>query len=124
MDTKQRILAFLRYTGEKTYIFEQKCGLANGYISKIKGNIGVQKLEGIARAYPELNKDWLITGEGEMLRTSSTVSQVAQGDHATAIGNGSGNTNHYNSDAVIEILHEQLRVKDKQIEGLIQALQK
>ena len=121
MDTKQRILAFLRYTGEKTYIFEQKCGLANGYISKIKGNIGVQKLEGIARAYPELNKDWLITGEGEMLNPSV---HVTQGDHATAIGNGSGNTNHYNSDAVIEILHEQLRVKDKQIEGLIQALQK
>ena len=48
---------------------------------------------------------------------------VTQGDHSTAIGNGSGNTNNYNSDAVIAILNEQLRVKDRQIEGLIAALQ-
>lgn len=45
---------------------------------------------------------------------------ITQGDNCTAIGNGFGNTN---AAAVIAILSEQLRAKDRQIEGLIAALQ-
>lgn len=50
--------------------FEKKCGFSTGVIHRaIKNgtNIGIDKLEIIHEFYPELNMDWLISGEGEML---------------------------------------------------------
>ena len=121
MTTKERLLAYLTAKGMNAYQFEMKAGLSQGYIKNMREGFGAAKLEKILAAAPELNRDWLLYEQGEMLNPSVSITQ---GDHATAIGNGSGNTTHYNSDAVIAILNEQLRVKDRQIEGLIQALQK
>lgn len=47
--------------------FENYCGLALGTISKINHGIRSDKVELIAKACPDLNIRWLLTGEGEML---------------------------------------------------------
>ena len=49
--------------------FEKVCGLSNGYLRNFKGNLGEDKLSNILTAFPELNKDWLLYGEGSMLNT-------------------------------------------------------
>lgn len=68
---KQRLKAFVKYTGLPVYKFESRCGLSNGYISSMRKGIGYKALEQISKAFPELNTVWLSTGEGEMLNTTA-----------------------------------------------------
>lgn len=64
---KERLLSFVKYKGLSNLAFEKSCGLSNGYLRNFKGNLGQDKLANILAAFPELNKDWLLYGEGEML---------------------------------------------------------
>lgn len=47
---------------------ERKCGLSNGYFRIIQ-RPGVRKLDRILTEYPDLNRDWLLYEEGEMLNS-------------------------------------------------------
>jgi hypothetical protein len=67
MDTKNRLLKFLNYLGIGQNAFEKEAGIANGYISHNKGSIGSLIINKISNRYPELNINWLLTGQGEML---------------------------------------------------------
>lgn len=69
---RDRILIFIEKSGLNKSRFEKETGLSNGYLNNIKGNIGMSKLKDILKTYPELNRDWLLYGEGEML--NSTIS--------------------------------------------------
>ena len=64
---KERLLRFLQFKKLTKAEFERLAGLSSGYIKNFKGNIGGEKLENLLNAFPELNKVWLLTGEGEML---------------------------------------------------------
>lgn len=68
MTVKDRIMEFCRTNGIRPGRFERECGLSNAYLSKLKHEPSRDKLGKILDRYPELNKDWLLTGEGEMLR--------------------------------------------------------
>lgn len=68
MDIKDRIKQFADNKGIPIYKFESTAGLSNGYVNGIRKGIGSEKLSDILRAFPELNRDWLLFGEGEMLR--------------------------------------------------------
>lgn len=80
--------------------FESLCGLGNGYVGKLKSEPGSRKLEDILKTFPELNRAWLLFGEGEMLKTTSTISC-----DITVNGNGNSHIGHgqRNMPAVIEI---------------------
>lgn len=71
MNAKDRILLFINYLMISKSEFERNCNLSNGYINGFKGNFGADKLECILNTYPELSRDWLLYGEGEMLKASS-----------------------------------------------------
>lgn len=71
MGIKDRILLFISHIGISKSTFERSCGLSNGYVNNLKGSIGANKLEGILTAFPELNRNWLLTGEGEMLNSEN-----------------------------------------------------
>lgn len=73
---KARLLSFIAFLGIGQAKFEKKCGLANGYVNNIRKSITPEKLQKIALQYPELNPGWLMTGEGEMIR--SVVNAQAQ----------------------------------------------
>ena len=47
--------------------FERISNLSVGYVHKIKNTVGKRALGDIQRAFPDLNANWLLTGEGEML---------------------------------------------------------
>lgn len=73
---KNRLSAFIEYKGLTNAAFEKKCGLSNGYIRNFKGNLGVKKLEDILTSFPELRKDWLLFGEGNMLNSSDNIEEA------------------------------------------------
>lgn len=77
---KERIFLFIEEKGISKSEFERSSRLSNGYLNNFKGNLGASKLEGILFSFPELSKDWLLRGEGPMLK-SSPVSRAADADY-------------------------------------------
>lgn len=67
MGQKERLIAFCESMGMKKAEFERLANLSNGYVNKLKGSIGDGKLNDILRAFPQINRIWLLTGEGDML---------------------------------------------------------
>lgn len=49
-------------------MFERQCGLSGGFCGKIGERITDGSLLLISKAFPDLNIDWLKTGEGEMVK--------------------------------------------------------
>lgn len=72
---KQRLVQFIKFMHLTQKAFEERCGMGNGYVNSIRRSIGPEKMQDIIRAFPELNREWLLYGEGEMLRPSAQVVQ-------------------------------------------------
>lgn len=134
MDLKDRILAYINYLQISVSEFERNSGLSNGYIKNFKGQLGVEKLENILKAYPELNYSWLVRGEGEMLKPG--VQQISYGDMSPNL-NGKGNSVNFVTEDLkifVEELSAQRRIsertltllekKDEQIDRLISIIEK
>ena len=67
MTVKERLIRFIKYKNLSQKRFEAAVGLSNGYVNNIRRSVTAEKLQLIALRFPELNKSWLLTGEGEML---------------------------------------------------------
>lgn len=70
---KERILEFIGTTGLSIKAFEERCYLSNGYISSMRKGLGDEKLNNVLKEFPELSREWLLYGEGEMLKSSASV---------------------------------------------------
>lgn len=70
---KDRLKKFVDSQQISTREFERKCGLGNSFINHIGQTIGVDKLEKILQAFPVLNKNWLLSGSGEMIISADLV---------------------------------------------------
>jgi transcriptional regulator with XRE-family HTH domain len=66
---KERTLEFIKYKNISVKEFELRCGLSNGYIAAMRKGYGADKLNNVLSAYPELNRDWLLYNEGEMIQS-------------------------------------------------------
>ena len=94
---KQRLIEYLKYKKIGRNRFETMAGISNGYITKLKYAPREEILEKILLNAPDLNRVWLLTGEGDMLNemgtppsAASQVSQQTSGDHSHNV-NGTGN---------------------------------
>lgn len=87
---QQRLMSFILFMGISKSRFEQQCGLSNGYINSIKKGIGTEKLQDILRAFPQLNREWLLYGEGEMLKPQqpSVQQNNYNGNNNYVVGSG------------------------------------
>ena len=121
MNTKERLLLFIEKTGITIAEFERKCSLSNGYLKKVKGSIGSDKIENIIRTYPQLNRVWLLSGEGDML-TTSVVQNNQNGDN---IQGHSVTVNKTEADyiSIIKMQSEQLSKSQEQIDRLLTLLE-
>jgi predicted transcriptional regulator len=68
---KERLIKFLAHLGIGQNKFAKNVGLSEGYFSTVRDNITVETVKKILAVYPELNINWLLTGEGEMLKTEA-----------------------------------------------------
>lgn len=71
MTVKERIMAYLAASNLSVNKFEKAAGLSVGYLRQLRKEPSREKIESIILAFPDLNKDWLLTGEGEMLNESA-----------------------------------------------------
>lgn len=132
---KHRLIEYLKFKGIGQNKFEKIADISNGYITNIKGEIGVTNLTKILNAAPDLNREWLLTGDGDMLCSGNTQSA----DNANApVCQNNGNNVTQNAgapsatiDALIEemkaqrILHEKLQeASNTQIDRLLSIIEK
>ena len=105
---KQRLMEFAEFRNLSISKFESLCGLGNGYVGKLKSEPGSRKLEDILKTFPELNRAWLLFGEGEMLKTTTAMT----GD-ITITGNGNSHIGHgqHNMPTVIEVTGNSVEVE-------------
>lgn len=113
----ERISLFIANKGLKVAQFERLCSLANGSVSKMGENTRRSTLEKISNAFPELNINWLLTGEGEMFRSPSVVaSGNTYGDNASGNNNVTISGNNTGTlQARISALQKLIEEKDKQL---------
>lgn len=71
MTIRNRLRQFIDYKGISISMFERNCKLSNGFASKVGDSIRAVNLENISAVYPELNRTWLLTGDGNMLNDSN-----------------------------------------------------
>lgn len=67
MSLKDRILFFIEQKGISVQKFEQVVGLSNASVAKMGDNTRKSTIDKISNIFPELNKTWLLTGEGKMI---------------------------------------------------------
>lgn len=128
MDTKERLKEFISTLKIPVSAFEKRCGMSNGYISSMRKGLGEEKLNNVLKQFPELSREWLLYGEGDMLRPH--VSQSVSGDHNTQVaGNGNSVNTGATLDRAIEEIAEQRKLVAKTQEqvdrllGIIERMQ-
>lgn len=110
---RQNLLTFLNYRQESKSDFYKKSNLSNGFIDKLGDRLSIKSQSKISKAYPELNINWLLTGEGEMLNNGQK--HLSQPE---PLINENSLDELYLLNKTIDILRENLERKDAQIESL------
>jgi hypothetical protein len=126
---KDRLIIYINHLGISVRKFEIECELSNGYIKNIRQSIMPDKLRKIALCYPELNTGWLMTGEGEMLKSSVSIDN---GDGSTQI---IGDGNHVGTPSTLDkaldeiaaqrkLIQEQIRINKEQTDKFLAIIEK
>ena len=119
---------FIEKQNISKYELYQKTGISNGVLSQ-KGGMSEENTIKFLSFYKEVSADWLLTGKGEMLKTSAQ--NITQNGN-TNVNNGhnvsgQGNIIKQTNDELMEIIREkdkQIAEKDKQIAMLIEKISK
>lgn len=78
----ERIKQYIDYKSISVAAFEKSIGMSNasfGKCLKKGGAIGTDKLENILSVYPDISPNWLLTGNGIMLRNSTELTPTKDG---------------------------------------------
>lgn len=65
---KERLLRFLRAEGISNSEFARRMGLSVAYIGAMRKSMPEERVARMVKEFPNLNRDWLLYGEGEMLK--------------------------------------------------------
>ena len=66
---KERLIDFIKSKPMTQKYFCEKIGVSNNFINSIRSGVSYEKLFRIKEEFPEMNTDWLLYGEGEMLNS-------------------------------------------------------
>lgn len=131
MEVKDRVYEFVKFKGITMRKFEEICGLSSGYVSSMRHNFGKDKLTNVLTQFPELSREWLLFGDGEMLKNrnfSQNQEKVTQnnengdniqGQNVTIQGN---NVDEFL--AIIKQQANQISKSQEQIDRLISIIEK
>jgi hypothetical protein len=67
MNVRQRVLKFLEYKNISRTKFYRMAHLSNGFLDK-EGAMSTANCEKIFEVFPDMNPEWLLTGNGAMVR--------------------------------------------------------
>ena len=127
MTIQDRLSKYLAFKLLKAKDFERVCGLSNGTATRLRETSRQSTFNRIANNC-DLNIDWLLTGEGEMLKDSSTNVGEVSGDGnivgmtvTQTIGENSGQNagrdiNNYGERQFLAALEAQRALAQKQLE--------
>lgn len=73
MTLRERVKAYCDKKNIAISRFEKNSGLSNGYFNQVTKRPSIEKLDNISSTFPDLNIDWLLTGEGEMLKATAPI---------------------------------------------------
>ena len=76
MSVKQRLKDYLKSIKLSERAFGYTIGVSSGYVSGMRQSIQPDKIESIAKHFPNLNTGWLLTGQGEMLNDNLNEDQI------------------------------------------------
>ena len=119
---KERLTQYLKHKKINISEFCRTIGVSNAYVSSIRKSIAPDKLQSIALNFPDLDIQWLLTGNGDMIKGNRVINDsgiVFQGHNK--LENSPIDNRHYYSDspdvlrAQIDILDERIKEKDAQI---------
>lgn len=78
-NVKQRLIEFIKSKGISIRQFCNTIGASPAFVANIVKSIQPDKIDRIAKHYPELNTGWLLTGEGHMLKPAKNqFSQIPE----------------------------------------------
>lgn len=66
---KDRILEIIAAKRLSVREFERRCGFSNGYVRQLVERPSTEKTDAILKAFPDVNRVWLLAGEGAMLES-------------------------------------------------------
>ena len=125
---KERLSAFINASGLSVRAFERELGVATGTVRKINDVLSANMWDKISSKFPQLNRDWLMFGTGEMLNSNV---QVSVGDPSNGDGSMQNVSGSYNSVGLPQkkFEHEQdwfalVAEKDRQINRLLTIIEK
>lgn len=81
---KERLLEFLKSKRISQTEFARSLGVSSNYVGAMRKGISASKLKKLFELYPDLNRDWLLYGEGEMLHSGGgAYASSSKRDHET-----------------------------------------
>jgi hypothetical protein len=104
---KQRLAQYLEYLGIGQAKFAEIIGVSRGFANNVGDSIRTENLEKIKNHFPELNTIWLLTGEGEMLKTGSVIQKI---------GNNCAHNTQVAGSSEVAVLKERVRCLESLVE--------
>lgn len=83
MGSTERVREYLDYKGITKYKFCNDLGFSNKFLDN-SSNMGTDKACKILHHYPDLNSEWLLTGNGLMIKEENTDVVIMNNDRKTA----------------------------------------
>lgn len=99
---KERVLQVIKTLNYTNYSFTRKCGLSVGTVDRLSERTSESTIDRICEALPIINRDWLISGEGEMFNNEDVQpksNNTAISAVNSAVVNGNGNAINYHGGA-------------------------
>lgn len=109
MGVRERLKAYLKHNNISQSAFAEAIGASTGYVNAIAKSIGPDKIPIIKSIFTDLNIDWLLTGEGSMLK--NTDQSVSQGGDDAILSDADLN----NSSTMKKLLESLLRQNEELI---------
>lgn len=70
---KNRLIQFLRYKGMSHSELSRRLGVSATYVGAMRKSLPEEKIKRLCEIFPDLNRDWLVYGEGEMVKSAESL---------------------------------------------------
>jgi phage repressor protein C with HTH and peptisase S24 domain len=85
-----RLLEYINATNISQSKFEKQAGISNGYINNLKDSPSSRILQKIFDAFPDLNREWLMTGSDDMIKRQDSKVKIEKKVHLMPISSTGG----------------------------------